>query len=265
MRVKITFSISTPKTISLNYNILLTGIIYNFLNKSDKNFSDFLHNRGYFHNNKIFKLFVFSDLKFYSLGLINDKIKINVGNIYWYISSPIDYFVKHLVQGLFIQGNEMILDNQKFVIDKVEVLANPVFSFKEKFRMLSPLTLSTKKEIEGKLKQYYYRYDDDISEAILKNLKHKYFIVKGKESNCEKLKLTFDKNYIENQLRLNKKISKLKHFQCWNDNKKRYEDIQVKAILSPFEIETDPELIEIGYECGFGEKNSTGFGMVESV
>ena len=25
----------------------------------------------------------------------------------------------------------------------------------------------------------------------------------------------------------------------------------------------NPELIQIGYECGFGDKNSAGFGMVE--
>ncbi|MEI6848119.1 MAG: CRISPR-associated endoribonuclease Cas6 [Chlorobiaceae bacterium] len=32
---------------------------------------------------------------------------------------------------------------------------------------------------------------------------------------------------------------------------------------APFRIEAPSELIEVGYECGFGEKNSQGFGMVK--
>jgi CRISPR-associated endoribonuclease Cas6 len=39
--------------------------------------------------------------------------------------------------------------------------------------------------------------------------------------------------------------------------------IDVIGIQAPFTIEGDPELIKVGYECGFGEKNSMGFGMAE--
>jgi CRISPR-associated endoribonuclease Cas6 len=34
---------------------------------------------------------------------------------------------------------------------------------------------------------------------------------------------------------------------------------------APFTITADPQLIQLGYECGFGENNSAGFGMVEVV
>lgn len=43
----------------------------------------------------------------------------------------------------------------------------------------------------------------------------------------------------------------------------RPDETLVKGTLSPFRLEAPPELQEIGYECGFGEKNSQGFGMVK--
>jgi CRISPR-associated endoribonuclease Cas6 len=37
----------------------------------------------------------------------------------------------------------------------------------------------------------------------------------------------------------------------------------VKGTLAPFRLEAPPDLLEIGYDCGFGERNSQGFGMVK--
>jgi CRISPR-associated endoribonuclease Cas6 len=39
--------------------------------------------------------------------------------------------------------------------------------------------------------------------------------------------------------------------------------IEIIANEIPFTLSGNSELIKVGYECGFGEKNSTGFGMVE--
>ncbi|MBN2244972.1 MAG: CRISPR-associated endoribonuclease Cas6, partial [Candidatus Aminicenantes bacterium] len=41
--------------------------------------------------------------------------------------------------------------------------------------------------------------------------------------------------------------------------------INIKAFEAPFIIRANPELIKIGYQCGFGEKNSAGFGCVEII
>jgi len=34
--------------------------------------------------------------------------------------------------------------------------------------------------------------------------------------------------------------------------------------MCPFVVKGNKELIKFGYECGFGELNSAGFGMVKS-
>ncbi len=39
--------------------------------------------------------------------------------------------------------------------------------------------------------------------------------------------------------------------------------IKIKAMEAPFFIEADSDLIRLGYECGWGEKNSAGFGCVD--
>ena len=42
-----------------------------------------------------------------------------------------------------------------------------------------------------------------------------------------------------------------------------YKGIKIRGVVSLFHVIGAPELIRVGYECGFGDKNSAGFGMVE--
>ena len=42
-----------------------------------------------------------------------------------------------------------------------------------------------------------------------------------------------------------------------------YKGTKIRGVVAPFHVIGAPELIHIGYECGFGDKNSMGFGMVE--
>ncbi|CDF58751.1 CRISPR-associated endoribonuclease Cas6 [Thermobrachium celere] len=42
-----------------------------------------------------------------------------------------------------------------------------------------------------------------------------------------------------------------------------YKDgIKIKGYLVDCEITGNPELIEVAYECGLGDRNSLGFGMI---
>ena len=42
-----------------------------------------------------------------------------------------------------------------------------------------------------------------------------------------------------------------------------YKGIKIRGWFMHFTIQGNSELIRIGYEAGFGENNSAGFGMVE--
>ena len=64
-----------------------------------------------------------------------------------------------------------------------------------------------------------------------------------------------DQGYVE---RVNGKVQKLIALK-----EGQSDETMVKGTLAPFRLKAPKELIEVGYECGFGEKNSQGFGMVK--
>ncbi|MCX7985269.1 MAG: CRISPR-associated endoribonuclease Cas6, partial [Bacteroidetes bacterium] len=104
------------------------------------------------------------------------------------------------------------------------------------------------------------RYDDDIKEInriLNQNLINKYTVIYNQRYEGKGVTLSWDLDYAINAFKKNKRLSKKVTIIKNTENK-----IDVIGIFCPFYIEGDPELIKVGYECGFGEKNSMGFGMV---
>ena len=62
MRIHILADVGKGITLPINYNHLLTGIIYRFLAESNPEYASFLHDDGYHADAKRFKLFTFSQL-----------------------------------------------------------------------------------------------------------------------------------------------------------------------------------------------------------
>ncbi len=215
-----------------------------------------MHDRGYKLGNKRFKLFTYSQLTFEDWkvkpGGDQTKIVSFQPKAKLFISSPIKEFVNHLAQGL-LNRDKFRLGKEEFWAQSVEILKQPDFFENTKFICLSPVVSATMVERKGKLSPYYYRHDDkDLEGAIKGNLLKKYQLVHGQMPRSDRLKLKFDQDYIE---RKGDKIYKLIDFK----------GTKIKGILAPFVVEGSPELIKIGYEAGFGEKGSMGFGMVEVV
>jgi CRISPR-associated endoribonuclease Cas6 len=179
-----------------------------------------------------------------------------------YISSPmIDTFIRNFVIGTFEKQSLMINTESasiRFDITQVESLPEIEVSKQMKFTLLSPLVLSTKKYHNGKLKQYYLRPEDtdEINRVLTQNLINKYKLICNKENDSEELQLEWDKRYISRHERVTKKVTV---------KESSGEPIDIIGIQAPFTISGNPELIRIGYEAGFGEKNSMGFGMVQPI
>lgn len=266
MRLKLTLNTVQSNHLSVNYNYALSAAIYKILGFASQEFSEFLHAKGYYLNGKYYKLFSFalrfnSPPKFRGELIRFDENK----SCSLYISSPlVDSFIQNFVLGSF-QNNtiEIYADNQltKFEITTVESLPLPQFENYQKLKLLSPLVLSTASIVNGKKRQIFYRYDDDISEisrVFNQNLYNKYELICGEKYKGEPLKFKWDSNYIDKQQskgkRLTKKVSILK------DHKN---PVEIIGNMIPFTVEGNTELIQTGYECGFGEKNSMGFGLGE--
>lgn len=262
MRLKLKLKlISKQNKIPLNYNYHFSSAIYLLLKYGSKEFSEFLHDYGYQLNGKKFKLFTFS-VSFESMKIEETYIALLKPYVYLTISSPmLEPFIKSFVIGSFVNQKMTISYKEEcanFIIQQMEALPAKEFTDEVTFRMLSPLVCSKMKLVNGRLSQYYYRYDDfEIIYGIQNNLIKKYNLIYNKSINPKFFEFEFDKDEIE---RRNGRVSKLITI-----SEGKPTETKIKSILCSFRKKTDPELIKVGYECGFGEKNSMGFGMVETI
>ena len=249
MRIKILVDVGDELTLPVNYNHLLTGVIYRFLAESDPEYATFLHNEGYLAAEKHFKLFTFSQLMAERRRITGDKIHFR-STLTWYISSPVERFLSHFADTLLTEGR-LSLGHRHLQVRDVTVPRNPRFQSEMHFRCLSPIVMSTVREWDGKQSTHYCMPDDPVlSELIHQNLMRKYEAIHGSAPHDDTLTFRFDTDYIS---RRQGRVTRLVD----------YKGIKIKGVMCPFRVSGSIPLIQIGYECGFGDKNSAGFGMAE--
>ena len=260
MRLKISLKAKTGAMINLNYNYYLSSAIYRLLKLGSNEFAAFLHNSGYTANGKRYKLFSFA-IRFENFVIKNGVFNLISPNAALFVTSPlIESFIQNFIIGTFKEQKIKIGgDRQSVVFDIEQVESYPSISFNDKmnFTLLSPIVLSTKKIINGEIKQYYLRPTDteEINRVLTNNLLNKFKLINPNDITNEDVKLEWDKSYLDKHERVTKKIT-------INENGKF--PVDVIGIQAPFTIKGNPELIKTGYECGFGEKNSMGFGLADA-
>ena len=234
----------------IDQNYILGAAVYNLLS-CNKEFAEFLHNKGYVHkdSNRIFKFYTYSQLTGASRKIIENKISFNDNKLVWQVSSPVDDFIDFFAEGLLSQGYLKILDKELPILDVI-TKKEPVFSNEMRFTCLSPIVA----DLTNESGTNYLPFDDEnINNVLESNLIRKYETLFEEKYNSKiPFQITFDKNYIDKR---NRKIYKLV----------KIKNIKVKGILCPFELICDPKLMEVAYSCGLGTKNSMGFGMIEEV
>jgi len=287
MRIKLTLFPANGKVIlPVSYNYFLTSLIYKIIHNSSEDYSRFLHDEGYRlgESKKGFKLFTYSMLTSKKFKIGGGKIIFLNSHVQWQISSPLDNFIQHLVTGVFAEGQEIeigYINNRssrsnslnslsglnRFLIERIETLPRPEFKENMRFICLSPITVSKvscltlEKGGEGgfigssdsfRTCHYLRPWEEGFSEAIRNNLIKKFKLVYGKDINDPDFKIKIDTEYMNRKSgRITKKID--------------FKGTNIIGFMSPFEVAGSPELIEIGYEAGFGEKGSMGFGMVKEI
>lgn len=262
MRLKLSITAESDSILSPNYNYPLSAAIYNLLRFGSPEFSKFLHDIGFKFNGRTYKLFCFA-LRFDQIIIDFGQIKMVSPKANLYITSPlIDDFIKNFVIGTFEQQKIQIYSNYRtteFKIKQVELLPEVNFSDEMKFLLHSPMVISTvRTDSNGKSVQYYLRPDDkkEINRILTTNLINKYKLINNREICADELDLQWDQNYLSKHNRITKKVT-------INENDKN--SVDVVGIQAPFTLRGNAELIKVGYMCGFGEKNSMGFGFAEVV
>jgi len=269
MRIKIELSNNEPElTLPVDDNDLIVGLIYNILRNSSPRYAFFLHNEGYAilnkdGNTKNFKLFTYSPFCFKgrnSLPVSGDgTIVTKEQQLHLFISSSKDVFMEHFTDGCKITPQLLIYNSsnkqQTLEIKKVKKLEPLVISNDMRFVMLSPIICS-RNNSDGK-PDYLFPWDMEFEEVLYMNLCDKYQAIHGKPFglSSDKFRLELDHDYIERKKSSVQKLVTLK--------KGQKDETKIKGTFAPFRLKAPRELMEIGYECGFGEKNAMGFGMVK--
>ena len=170
-----------------------------------------------------------------------DKLKIE-GTTFFKFSSPRKEIVAALVNGL-LEKPEVEIENAAFTISSIEVLKEKKIKREETFVTLSPISVTTVKGNNGYRKIIdLYPDEPKFYENLKRNLIKKYKLLYGKEPENKELDIKVIK-------------AKPKRIKIKNTYHRCTEMV--------FEARGSAELLSIGYEAGFGERNSMGFGMVK--
>lgn len=250
MRIQILADVGDGLTIPINYNHWLSSTIYHFLARSDGEYAHFLHNDGYIVEKKHFKLFTFSQLMARQRRVQGQTIHFG-STLVWYVSSPIERFLTHFADTLLTEGR-LFIGPHRLQIQDVRVPRVPRFQSEMRFRCLSPIVMSASRRREGQPYCHYCTPEDaELPELIRKNLLRKHEAICGNQPpHDDRLSFRFDADYLR---RKQGRVTRLVD----------YKGIKIRGTLCPFSVIGSPALIRVGYECGFGDKNSAGFGMVE--
>ncbi|MDP2362995.1 MAG: CRISPR-associated endoribonuclease Cas6, partial [Ignavibacteria bacterium] len=207
MRIVLHIDCNLNSALPLNYNYQLSSAIYNLLRFGSPEFSMFLHDNGFKIDSKKYKLFSFA-LRFDKTEIQDNHLILKSPKVTLHISSPlIDTFIKNFVIGTFENKVIDISDKDQvisFRIITAEIIPEPVFNNKMKFTSLSPMVLSTLKERDGKMQQYYLRPDDteEINRVLTKNLLNKKGLLNRNQTIDEYCRLEWDADYIQRNKRV---------------------------------------------------------------
>jgi len=252
--------ILTPKEnsyqIPLNYQYLLSAVIYKLIEASSKEFAEWLHGIG-FRNDKgrPYKMFTFSKLFTNQIDTryLEKSILKSNGDVSLYFASPVDdKIILNFIQGAMKIGKIKIggvgVPESEFNISSINILPTNDNNNILKYQTLSPICVSNL--IDGKV-EYIFPNNEEVETKLENNLISKYKILHNKD---------FDGNLkirIIDKTKFKKKVILIKENTQYQG--------RIKAFETHISIETTNELHKIAQECGLGERNSMGFGMISII
>lgn len=249
MRLRICLENSDGTRMPINYQEWLTAAVYALLATSDADYARFLHEDGYAdEDGRRFKLFTFSWLRGTRRVVEGDMLRFAPGPLEWQVASPVEDFLTNIAKGLLSAGT-LRVGQTLLSITQIETLPAPALPETTAFTCLSPIVAALPLP-DGRTR--YLRPSDGnaFSEAVRRNLLRKHRLLHGETPEDDCFNLTFDPLYLARTGGGTKLIT--------------FKGIHVVGAFAPFTLSGSVELMRVGYEAGFGEKNAAGFGMVET-
>lgn len=253
MRIRVDLNLAKAVALPINYQHLLTAVVYGFLASADADYAAFLHDDGYALSDdptdrKRFKLFVFSWLRGRRFRVRGGELEIGPGRVEWFVSSPASEFLQDFATGLLSEG-ALRVGRTELPIEVVETMPEPTLASGDRFVCLSPVVVSVPDIRDGKSGAHYLRPGDpEFSEYARRNLVNKHRALTGSLPDDDALEIEFSADYLARR-----QGTKLID----------YKGTQIVGAFCPFRLSGSVELMRVAYLCGLGEKNAGGFGMVE--
>ncbi|MCI4624483.1 MAG: CRISPR-associated endoribonuclease Cas6 [Candidatus Magnetoovum sp. WYHC-5] len=241
MRITFTFDSKKIVVLPIDYNYQIQGFIYGNL---DCSVSDFIHNKGFLYEKRVFKLFTFSRLVG-KYKIVNESMYMATP-CYLTVSSPVEPILQSFSDNVLKKRTVMLGSNTLYV-DTVDVYSKPDMLSEVSVYMVSPVTVySTFKNYEGISKTYYYSpFEKEFTKQIQDNIIKKYIAYYHRDPDYSRFEIepvNVSKNH--------EKVVKYKGFVT-------------KAWMGKYRLKGDRELIGLAYDAGIGSKNSQGFGCFE--
>ncbi len=258
MRLKVTLRVDEATAVAFDHQHHLMSLIYNMLDHSDSDYARFLHDKGYTHGDepgRSFKMFHFSGLRSKTRRAQGSSIVFLPGEVEWFVGSPVPQFLQNLGAAL-TQASRIRVGESRLYVAAVQTIATPEFSVgSAKFSCMSPIVAAVRRTEEQGGGTYYLRPKTDgaaFEQAVRANLIRKHRVLYGMNPHDDTLRLRFDETYMARD---------------GHDGARKVciNGIDVVGAFCPLQIDCAPPLLRLLWDCGVGEKNSSGFGMVDAV
>ncbi len=249
MRLRVCLDNQAGTRLPMDYQEWLTAAVYGLLADSDADFARFLHDDGYQdEDGRRFKLFTFSWLRGARRVVDGDALRFAPGPLEWLVASPVEPFLTNLATGLLAAG-ALRVGPATIPITQIETLPAPPLAETAAFTCLSPIVAALPLP-DGRTRYLRPCDGDAFSAAVANNLRRKHRLLHGDAPADDRFALTFDPAYLARDPRGGTKLTTFK-------------GIHLVGAFCPFTVTGSADLMRVGYETGFGEKNAAGFGMVE--
>lgn len=236
-RVKIVLQKRSKGLIDYNYQFKLASAVYTIISDGNKKLAESIHKHDGYKN------YCFSNFIPHRKRTWKNGMDFNVATLLF--SSPDKRCVDAFRRGIISSGKMKINSTQLDVIDITAV--TPRLDRNTVFETKSPVYVKTKKEIDGKLKEWDLNpYEEKFVENVETNLVNRFREYYQKEPE-------------ENKFRINPIETKGKRIIIDNGKAKTFR----RCHLMTFTADASPDLLQFAYDSGIGEKNAMGFGCIE--
>lgn len=245
--------------VPINYQYPLSAAIYKIIHQADEQYSAFLHNSGYKHKGKSFKLFSFSDLRvpFRNSG---DRLLINGDPASLTIGFHVDEAATNFIRGLFINQQLDVADKisrTQFTVNEVQLLPDMLASMNGNdvevmLQPLSPLVVG-RKNARGNY-DFLNPADAEFNYWLIHNWLEKYHAVNG-EAETESLKKQISVQVLTPQHEIRSRLITIKAFTPQQTQIRGFTKFRMK-------VKAPKQLIELALDAGLGLYNAQGMGFV---